>query len=419
MAGEFDATAAAGAFKDVFGGMQDVRVGCSIIQKLFPFSEGARVGDDYVEMVEVQMPQGFSYTGLATTVTALNAAVNGKWVQATQKSYETILREQVAYKVFTQARSAGKSAYVSGAEAVASGMNRSISNRLEIALLRGQYGLGTIESIDDQTTYANVVITADSWCSALWYMMLGGYVDSMTTTTVNNTGTLLVANVTPSTRTIKLTASGTVANDLTVGDVLFPKGSHGTTPTDFQGLLAQASNTSGTTLGLSASTYPNWAANTASVGGAISWRIIEDNLHILRSRASEVAADGWIMLVGRAYGALAAETIEAGRYNIDGSSKSLKMGLKSISYSTFELGDIEMIFHPLVSDGHALILPKSAVKRIGASDITYGLPDENGGERKLFSLVAGYNAIELQALYDQAIMLLKPSCSMLLTGITY
>jgi hypothetical protein len=69
MAGEFDASAAAGAFKDVFGGMQDVRIGCSIIQKLFEFGEGSRVGDDYVEMVEVQMPQGVSYTGLATSVT--------------------------------------------------------------------------------------------------------------------------------------------------------------------------------------------------------------------------------------------------------------------------------------------------------------------------------------------------------------
>lgn len=419
MAGEFDAAAAAGAFKDVFGGMQDVRVGCSIIQKLFPFGEGSRVGDDYIEMVEVQMPQGITYTGLTTTVSALNAAVNGKWVQASQKSYETILREQVQYKVFTQARTAGKTSYVAGAEAVATGMNRSISNRLELALLRGQYGLGTIEAIDDQTTYANVTITADSWCPSLWYMLLGGYVDSMTGTTVNNTGTLLVANVTNSTRTIKLTASGTVASDLTVGDVLFPKGSHGATPTDFAGLLAQASNTTGTMLGLSGSTYPNWAGNTASVSGPVSWRVVEDNLHILRSRSPEVAADGWIAFAGRAYGALAAETVEAGRFQLDNSSRSLKVGVKALSYSTFELGDIELVYHPLMSDGHILIIPKSAVKRIGAADIVYGLPDENGGERKLFTLVSGYNAIELQALYDQAIMLLKPSCAMLLTGITY
>lgn len=418
MAGEFDASAAAGAFKDVFGGMQDVRVGCSVLQKLFPFTEGQRVGDQYIEMVEVKMPQGLTYTGAATSVTALNAAVNGAWVQASASSYETILREQVQYKVFTQARSSGKTSYVAGAEAVATGMNRSLSNRLELALLRGQYGLGEIESIDDQTTYANVTITADTWCPSLWYALLGGYVDSMTGTTKNNTGTLLVDLVTNSTRTIKLTASGTVANDLTVGDILFPKGSHGATPTDFAGLIQQAKNTSSSMLGISPTTYPNWAGNTASVGGPISWRVLEDNLHIVRSRASEVAADGWYAFAGRAYGALAAETAEAGRFTLDNNSRAVKAGLKAINYNTFELGDIELVFHPFMSDGHILLIPKNSVKRIGASDIAFGVPGEDG-ERKLFTLVAGYNAIELQAIYDQAIMLLKPSCAHLLTGITY
>lgn len=419
MAGESDIAVMDGQFKDVYGGMSDVRPSSAVLQRLFKFNEDAKVGDEYKQDICLRLPSNRTYTGATTTVSSLNTFAtqnNGVYLQAASKSYEVVTRDRVQYKVLSQASKAGNAAFEKASSTVVNAINTSASLALEISLLRGQYGLGTVESYTDGTTYADAVITADTFSAGLWYSLIGAYVDSMTTTTVNNSGLFYVTSVTPSTRTVRLTATGTVANDIANGDVLFPKGSHGTTPTDFAGLMAQASNTSGSMLGLSAATYPNWSGNTYAAGGPISWRVLEDALHIPRSRASEVAAEGFIALAGRAYGSLSAELQESGRVQLNDGSRSIKAGVQSINYQTHKLGDIDLVFHPFMSDGHILVLPKSEVKRLGAADISFKIP---GFEEKFMVLVADTNAVEFQAIHDQAVMLLKPSCSTLITGITY
>ena len=37
----------------------------------------------------------------------------------------------------------------------------------------------------------------------------------------------------------------------------------------------------------------------------------------------------------------------------------------------------------------------------------------------MFQFVAGYNAVELQALYDQLVIIKKPCASMVISGITH
>jgi hypothetical protein len=420
MAGESDIAVMDGQFKDVYGGISDVRPSSSVLQRLFKFEADAKLGDEYKQDICLRLPSNRTYTGVTTTVSSLNsfaAGNNGIYLQAASKSYEVITRDRVQYKALSQASVAGKPAFEKASSTVVNAINTSASLALEISLLRGQYGLGEIESITDNTTNADVVLTADTWCTGLWYSLLGAYIDSMTTTTVNNAGLLYVSAVTPSTRTVRLEATGTVASDLTVGDVLYPKGSHGTTPKDFAGLIAQARNTSGSMLGLSASTYPNWAGNTYSAGGPISWRVLEDALHPLRSRAPEAAAEGFIALAGRAYGSLAAELQESGRMELNsGGNKSIKAGVRHINYQTHSLGDVDLAFHPLMSDGQILIVPKSEVKRPGASDLSFQIP---GFEEKFMVLVADTNAVEFQCLCDQTVMLLRPSCATHITGITY
>jgi hypothetical protein len=49
-------------------------------------------------------------------------------------------------------------------------------------------------------------------------------------------------------------------------------------------------------------------------------------------------------------------------------------------------------------------------------DISFNV---GGMEERYFTLVPDYTAVELQAVSDQTVMLLRPSASVLITGITY
>lgn len=421
MAGETNLTVADGMFKDVYGGISDVRPTSAVLQRRFKFKDDEKVGDEYKEEICLQLPSNRTYTGTTATPSALNTFAtgnNGVYLQAAAKSYETITRDRVMYKVLNQATAKGPAAFEKASSTVVNAINTSASLALEISLLRGQYGLGVVESnADSGGNVATIVITADSFSAGLWYSLIGAYIDSMTGTTVNNAGLIRVTGVTPSTRTVTVAYTGTwAAPECSAADVLYPKGSHSATPTDFAGLIAQAANLTGTSLGLSATTYANWAGNTYDAAGPISFRTLEEALHIPRSRASEVAAEGFIVLAGRAYGTLSAELLESGRHETGKSS--IKNGVKSISYQTHELGsDLEIVYHPFMSDGHLLILPASAVKRPGCCDVSFEVPGMPG--KYLQSIVTDTNAYEIQAVVDQTVMLLKPSCAVHVTGITY
>lgn len=419
MAGESTTTVFDGMFKDVYAegenAITDVRPTSSVIQRKYPFQSDEKMGDEYRADICLRLPSNRTYTGSGGGVNALVAFAagnNGEYQQAVSKSYECVTRDRISYKVLNQASIKGKAAFQKASTTVVEAINTSASLALELSLLRGQYGLGVVESVVDNTTSADVTITADSYAEGIWWALMGSYIDSYTGTTQTATSLYLTAN-TPSTRTIRLTGT-----DLPVaGDVLFPRASYGTTPTDFAGLYAQATNTSGTMLGLSAGTYPNWAANGAvNVGGPITWRALNDALKGPRARAADMATEGFYAFAGRAYGSLSSELQEKGRMALDDAKRNIKAGVSELSFQTHRLGDIDLIFHPFISDGHILVLPKKGVIRPGASDISFNV---GGMTEKYFTLVPDYTAVELQAVSDQTVMLLRPSAAVLLSGITY
>jgi len=423
VANEFDAGKADGLFKTVYADkITDVRPGSAIVQKLLPFSKEAKLGKQYAVDIEMKAPQGWSHTGAATTVTALKGPRNAQHIQATSSSFESVLREQIQYKTLSQATSEGPAAFKKATSAIVMGMQKSAANRLEALLLHGQdatNGLGVVESVADATgSQVDVVITAATWSTGLWYSAIGATVDAITSgATVNNgSGPLIVVKVTPSTRTVRFDHLGTFSNEVAAGDVLhFESCGITATPLALAGLVIQASNTTGTVHGLSAATHPNWAANTYDANGPISFGLLEDALHQVRSRAGDCGK--LVCLAGRAYSTLARDLVEAGKLDLGATAKSITNGVKGMSYDAgADLGEFEIVFHPMMMDGHIVIFPKEETCRGGASDITFNLAGE---DEKFFQYIAGYNAFELQCLFDQFLMVKKPGASMLISGITY
>jgi hypothetical protein len=296
------------------------------------------------------------------------------------------------------------------------GMQVAEANRVEASILHGQRGYGTVESVTDLgSNVAAVVITAATWAPGLWWAVGEKSTwDSFTSTTKNNgSGALILESITTSTRTLNITFVGTLASEITAGDVLYPEGAYdGSTHSDMPGLLSQIGTTTGSNLGLSATTYSNWRGNTYAVGGPISHGVIEDALSQLRDRG----ASGRLVLFvsNKGFSVLALELLALKLIATDASK--VKHGIRSVTYVSADVGEVEIVNHPFMKQGEFAILPEDECERVGSSDVTFELP---GRGDEIFTYLPDYNAVQLGCFADQAVICKRPNHAMLGTGITY
>ena len=429
MAGEVDVSAAQGILKRVYDPeLGDVRPKSSVFQRMFKFESGNKVGESYQYGVCVQPPNGFTYLGSSGAVKALQTPVNSVIRQATITPFESTLREQVSWAAMSRAAEAGDQAIKALTGELVLAMRNATANRLEASLHHGQRGYGTVESVTDLTGgYASVVITAATWAPGMWQALgAGSRWDSFTGTTKNNASGVLtltssaggVPAITSSTRTLVFSFTGTLASEITAGDVLFPvtanagAGSHD----DMPGLLKQASTTTGDSLGISTTTFPNWAGNLVPVGGAnFSHGVVEDLLSVVRDRGAEGALTVYVS--NKAFSALAVELAQLRRFD-DSYTEKGKTGFKRISYLSPDVDEVTIVNDMFMMQGELVILPDDYVSRVGSSDITFGIPGMPAGQ-DLVQYVPGFNAAELGMWSDQAALLKRPNWSLLATGFTY
>ncbi len=422
MAGEIDLDAISGDTKKVYDktGIKNFLPAQAILQKKIgsDFEKGARVGDSFQISVTLQLPGGFTYAGSSGAVRALKQARNMIIKQAAITPFELDLRESASYVALSRAKEAGPAAFAGLAGEMMKNMKIAAANRYEMSLLHGQRGYGIVESVTDLgSNLANVVITAASWSSGLWWALIGATLDSFTTTTLNNaSGPLIVKKVTASTRTIKVQYTGIVASECAAADVLYPEGAYdGTTHYEMPSLLTQASNTTGTSLGLSADTYPNWAGNTYDVAGNISSDVIEAMFGQLRDRGAAGVIGAYVSNKG--FGPLMSELKALRVVDSSYSPEKGKQGHKGISLYSPDFGEVEIIIHSFMKDSEVFLCDvEGDVGPVGSSNDEWS---PAGTDAPRWEKVAGYNAAELQLLNDKAAILKTPAHAMLGTGITY
>lgn len=378
-------------------------------------------GESYQIPVCVVPPNGFTMAGSAgTATTTLKTGRPMKIVQASVSPFEMDLREQTLWVNLSRMAQAGVGAVDSYFGEVMKNMKLAAMNRLEATTLLGQHGVGVVESCTGGSTTATVVITAATWRPGFWWAMgPGATFDSFTTTTKNNSsGPLILTGITTSTRTLTFTNTGTATSECAAADVLYFEGSYdGTTYYEQPGLLEQAENTTGTSLGISGTTYPNWQGNTKSVGGVLSFDVVEDLCGELRDRGCSDSLS--VMVANKNYSSLASE-LRAMRV-IDSSYQPSKQkaGQRSIGFETPEMGELEVVIHPFMAWGEAYIQQDQQIARVGSADIGFGVPGlPNNGKEQFLRNIADTNAVELIMYTDQCVANKRPNFSYLATGIT-
>lgn len=402
-----------GDFKNLYkdSGLVNAIPSWMIIQDRFPFEEAdTGLGQFYIFGVVLQKEQGFTYapsSGASSGVQTMNAAVSGFIGQVQIEGFAIYLRSRLSYDAAAKASRAGKKAFAQAYGAVLKNMKESHQYRLELSLLYGRDGLGIVSSIDTGV----ITLTSATWATGIWATgMTGAILEAFTGTGASVSQhdadlTISGVNVANKTVTVTGTSSAVVATD-----VLYFKGARTTTAyNECVGLFRILSTTTGTLFNIPTGTYELFRAQQYAVSGNLSLTAI------MQGAAQGIPfglSKAILLCAPTKFAQLASDEAALRRYVQD--SPNAKRGVKGI---VFTLGsvDVEILPHPMLKEGHAMMLADDSIHRVGATDVTFALP---GSGEPMQVHVTDSTAIELRSMSDQGIFSETPAQCVLLTGIT-
>jgi hypothetical protein len=391
-----------GDFKNLYekSGLVEAIPTWALVQERFKFSAAEATGEFYVFGVVLQRENGFSYapSSGANTLVTMNAAIAGYVGQAKVEGYAIYLRSRLDY-------AAAAKAFAQAYGAVLKNMKESHQFRLEMSLLYGRDGIGVVDANDSGA----LTITDASWAAGTWAGLKDAVLeafDGVGSTVTQHNGDLTVSAVDIAGK--EVTVTGTSAA-VVQNDVLYFKGARTTTAyNECAGLYRILTNT-GELFNINAGTYQLWQANSYAVGGNLSLTAIMQAASIGMIFGLE---KGLLLCSPSKFAQLASDEAALRRYIQD--QRETKRGVKGISFLLGSV-DVEILPHPLVRDGSAMILNESSIQRIGATDITFGMP---GSESKMEVHVTDQTALEMRSMSDQAIFSDMPASCVLMTGIS-
>lgn len=401
-----------GDFKNLYktSGLVNAIPSWMLVQDRFPFEDAeAGLGQYYVFGVTLEKEQGFTYapsSGSSSGVQTLNASVSGYIGQAQVEGFAIYLRSRLSYDAAAKASRAGKKAFAQAYGAVLKNMKESHQFRLELSLLYGRDGLGIV----DGNTSGTLAITAASWATGIWASgMKGAILEAFTTVAASATqhnGDLTVSSVSVSAKTVTVTGTNSA---VVQGDILYFKSARTTTGyNECAGIYRILTNT-GSLFNIDAASYSLWKAQSYAVNGNLSLTAIMNAASLGMSFNLTKAL---LLVAPEKFAQLASDEAALRRYVQD--APQAKRGVKGI---TFILGsvDVEILPHPYIKQGHAMMLAEETFHRVGATDVTFSMP---GSDEPLQVHVTDSTALELRAMSDQAIYSEKPAPSVLLTDIS-
>lgn len=202
-------------------------------------------------------------------------------------------------------------------------MMRSMAKKLEIEMLYGQNGYGTVASVSTTT----VTITTSEWAPGIWSGANGMPIEIRDTTGATSRGEFSVVTSDLSARTITLSANAASAG-VVAGDVIWHKTAYGN---EFAGVHTILSQSSGTLFNINQSTYNLFVGNTYSAqSGALSFPKLSQAV----ARAVEKGLDGPLTFLvnNRTWSNLLADEVALRKYDGSYSPVELENGSKALKF---------------------------------------------------------------------------------------
>lgn len=415
-------TTMAGYYKKVYGDKLDnVIPASSVLYDLIDFEDAQKIGDSYNFPVLLSLENGFTINGSAGAVVTLKEAAAAQMAEATIQGVEMIGRAQIGYIAASRATAAGEKAFGKAWGQVLMNLRVSHMKRLELMLLYGQLGLGTVESRSSEA----VTVTEATWSPAIWIGLAhttnGARFEFWTTVATGatqhgeNDGTgCLLQSVTQSTRTLNFDTGPSEDTAVAAGDIIYFLGARAaSTYNECVGLMKIAQN-SGTLFGISASTYDVWGGNNITSFGALTMGKILDAI----SQAVDRGLDEEVILgvCPKAYEVLNADLSSNRHFDGSYSREKAENGSQQIVFNG-QMGQIKLKVMPFLKRGDAVAFPVSQLKMVGSADVGMGVPGTDS--RDVFFHLQDKNAVEARTFSDLALLCLAPARCVAISGITY
>lgn len=402
-----------GWFKDQFAAAPVELIPSQLrLQENVKFGEVLAQGKQYHVPLVLQYPSGFTYAGSSAGAFALNAASAGQTQDATVTGSQLLLREAIDYESAKLA-SSNKTAFGQVVGRVVKSMLLAARKRLEIEFLYGQSGLATVTGAASSNKWT---ITTSEWAAGIWAGSEGAQLEVWDTTLATLKGTCTVTAVDLSARTVTVDNAPTTVNT----DVLFFKGAQGNECAGVHKILTNA----GTLFGVSAATFNLWKGSSFANGSAaLTFTSISKVMNAMYEKGCENDVVGLIshkaftnLMNGASItvSSTSQSPLSQTRLNQSGAPGGLSVGFNKIEY-TEQNGKVTLLPHTYVKEGNAYFLSKSDWMRIGATDLTFQLPDSDGKE--FIRPMADNAGFELRCWSHQAPFCQAPGRSGVITGI--
>lgn len=392
--------------------LNDLKPNSSIIYDKAPMGEAESLGRKFLVPVVLSYELGFTFGD--GSAFAYNDEVAGVYDELEIDCNPVVLKSRLSIEAADRMAKSDK-AVINHVALRAGQMKASLMRMAEIEMIHGRSGLGTISGNPSVNTtpdpdQATIVFTDATWAPGIWSGMIGAVLEVRNgSSKVNTNGDLTLVSVDFDNKSIVVSGDNTDLTDLADGHKVFFKGAYA----NGQYGLKYQLDVSGDLFGIDTSVYELRKAQEHTVSGNLTMA------EILKGRAKAVSRAGLDEDCYLFVSTLTFESINidmAALRDLDGSYSSSKAenGSKGITFHG-QLGSIEIIAHPMFMEGDAMLIPKSAMKRVGSTDITFkGIDGQEGAWQHL----EAYHAYQLTGRFSFQIVIVELAKCVLFKSIT-
>ena len=367
--------------------------GVKLLNKIKFMAKDKQPGNLYHQPVILGLEHGVTFAASDEDAFNLNAPVAGQVKDAQVRGNPVVLRSLLGYAAASRAALGGKQAFMDATKFLVANMLRSMAKKLEIEMLYGQVGYGTVGS------KAGVVITiaTPEWAPGIWAGAEGMPIEIRDVTGATSRGTSTVFSVDMTLRTITLL---TDIPSAVATDVIWHKGAYGN---EFPGIHKILTITSGILFNIDVGQYNLFRGNQYDAqNGALSFTKLNQAV----ARSVEKGLDGKVLALvnPRAWANMLSDQAALRKYDSSYSSSKAENGMSSILFHS-QNGEIEIEPSIYVKEGYGYVLSLMEWFRVGSTDMTFKRP---GQGEEFFRDLENAAAYELRLYSDQAVFCMAP-----------
>lgn len=394
-----------GLFKEVYADKLENLIpdGVKILKEIKFVPKDKQPGNLYHQPVILGMEHGITFAASDEDAFNLQPAVAGQIKDAQVRGNPALLRSILGYNAASRSLGSAQ-AFESATKYLVANMMRSMSKKLEIEMLYGQVGYGTVASV---ATTAVTVTTAE-WAPGIWAGGEGMPIEIRSSDGSTSRGVFTINSVDMVGRVLTLDSNAANAG-VVATDVIWHKGAYGN---EFPGIHKVLTQTTGTLFNISVSNYSLFQGNSYDVqSAALSF----DKLTSAAARPVEKGLDGplYCLVNVRGWANLLQDQAALRMYDESYSPVEVENGAQKLRFHS-QNGELQIEPSIYVKEGYAYLLSKEEWSRVGSSDLTFRVPGQGDEFFRHLNDAAGY---ELRLWTDQAVFTSAPGRSALMKNI--